>query len=183
MGMERYRDKRDFDRTAEPRGGDAGGVDQRFVVHEHHASRLHFDLRLEMDGVLKSWAVPKGPSMNPADKRLAMMVEDHPLEYIDFRGEIAEGNYGAGEVEIWDSGTYAPVEGEIDQGKFVFELVGAKLKGQFHFVRLKDSKTEWLLIKGRDEFADPNWTLEQILPGGSRTQRKQLESEGQSSED
>lgn len=179
MALEDYRRKRDFKKTAEPEGGEAAAIDRRFVVHEHHASRLHFDLRLEMEGVLKSWAIPKGPSMNPADKRLAVMVEDHPLDYIDFRGEIAEGNYGAGEVEIWDSGTYEVTEGDIATGKLVFELAGVKLKGQFHFVRLKSSEKDWLLMKGRDEFANPDWKLEQILPGGSRRERKEIKSEDQ----
>lgn len=145
----------------------------RFVIHEHHASRLHFDLRLEMDGVLKSWAIPKGPSMDPADKRLAVMVEDHPLDYISFRGEIAEGNYGAGDVEIWDSGTYEVTEGSIDEGKLVFELSGTRLHGRFSLVRLKSGK-DWLLIKGKDEFADPDWKLEQVLPGGSRKEREEM---------
>jgi bifunctional non-homologous end joining protein LigD len=177
MALDNYQKKRDFDKTPEPKGERAQDEGHRFVVHEHHASRLHFDLRLEMNGVLKSWSVPKGPSMNPADKRLAVMVEDHPLDYIAFRGEIAEGNYGAGEVEIWDSGTYEPIENELDKGKLVVELMGAKLKGAFHLVRLKDKAKEWLLIKGRDEFADPNWKLQQILPGGSRKERKEIRSE------
>ncbi len=180
MALEDYEKKRDFSKTPEPKGGSAKEEGGRFVVHEHHASRLHFDLRLEMNGVLKSWAVPKGPSMNPADKRLAVMVEDHPLEYITFRGEIAEGNYGAGEVEIWDSGTYIPLENELDQGKLVFELMGAKLKGTFHLVRLKGKESEWLLIKGRDGFADPDWKLQQVLPGGSRKERKGLKDESRS---
>ncbi|MCE5323217.1 3'-phosphoesterase [bacterium] len=140
----------------------------RFVVHEHHASHLHFDLRLEMDGVLKSWAIPKGPSMNPAEKRLAVMVEDHPLEYIGFRGEIAEGSYGAGKVEIWDSGTYEVKDGGLDKGKLVFEMMGTKLKGAFTLVKLRGNQKQWLMIKGRDEFAEPDWKLEQVLPGGGR---------------
>ena len=181
MVLDDYQKKRDFGKTPEPEGGITQDEGHRFVVHEHHASRLHFDLRLEMNGVLKSWAVPKGPSMNPADKRLAVMVEDHPLEYITFRGEIADGDYGAGEVEIWDSGTYEPIENELDHGKLVVELLGAKLKGAFHLVRLKDKQNEWLLIKGRDEFADPNWKLQQILPGGSRKERKELKGQDEGS--
>lgn len=181
MALEDYREKRDFEKTREPEGGEAQGADHRFVVHEHHATRLHFDLRLEMEGVLKSWAIPKGPSMNPADKRLAMMVEDHPLDYITFRGEIAEGNYGAGEVEIWDSGTYEVTDGTLEAGKMVFELFGTRLHGQFALVKLKRGKNEWLLIKHGDEYADPNWKLEQILPGGSRKERKELESKEEGS--
>jgi len=176
MALEDYRAKRDFEKTTEPSGEEAAEAGNRFVVHEHHATRLHFDLRLEMEGVLKSWAVPKGPSMNPADKRLAVMVEDHPLDYITFRGEIAEGNYGAGEVEIWDSGSYEVTEGSIDSGKLVFELVGTRLKGQFALVKLKRGRNEWLLIKHRDEYADTNWQLEQVLPGGGRRERKEIES-------
>jgi len=178
MSLEEYRRKRDFGRTSEPEGDEvakaAGG---RFVVHEHHASRLHFDLRLEMEGVLKSWAVPKGPSMNPADKRLAVMVEDHPLDYIDFRGEIEEGNYGAGAVEIWDSGTYRVLEGSLDRGTLVIEFAGENLKGQFRLVRFSTEEKNWLLIKGRDDFADPNWKLEQVLPGGGRKERKLLDDD------
>ncbi len=168
MGLEDYQKKRRFDETPEPLGEEASQVGHRFVVHEHHASRLHFDLRLEMDGVLKSWAVPKGPSMDPSDKRLAMMVEDHPLEYISFRGEITEGNYGAGYVEIWDSGTYELKENNLEHGKLICDFAGTKLKGDFHMVRLKDSANEWLLMKSRDEFAETGWTLEQIISGGSR---------------
>ncbi len=128
-----------------------------------------------MDGVLKSWAVPKGPSMNPGEKRLAVMVEDHPLDYIDFRGEIEEGNYGAGAVEIWDSGTYRLLEGGIDQGKLVVEFAGAKLKGRFSLVQIGGKGKNWLLIKGRDGFADPDWKLEQVLPGGSRKEREEMQ--------
>ena len=176
MPLNDYQNKRDFKKTPEPKGTVAEDEGNRFVVHEHHASRLHFDLRLEKDGVLKSWAIPKGPSMNPADKRLAMMVEDHPLDYITFRGEIAEGNYGAGEVEIWDSGTYEMLEDDLENGKIVANFMGVKLRGEFHFVRLKDKKDEWLLIKGKDNFSDPNWKLEQILLGGGRRERQELKS-------
>lgn len=175
MTLQEYQKKRDFASTTEPHGGENQGDGRRFVVHEHHASRLHFDLRLELGGALKSWAVPKGPSMNPADKHLAVMVEDHPLEYISFRGEIAEGNYGAGQVAIWDSGTYNIVENELDKGKLEFELEGVKLKGRFHLIRLKGKQKDWLLIKDNDEFADQDWKLEQVIPGGNRrdTQERQ----------
>ena len=135
----------------------------KFVVHEHHASHLHFDFRLEMAGVLKSWAVPKGPSMNPADKRLAVMVEDHDLEYGEFEGTIPEGEYGAGEVVIWDKGTYALVSGNIDSGKIEFRLKGMKLNGIFVLARMKDKQKEWLLIKKKDEYADPSFKLRTVL--------------------
>jgi len=123
----------------------------RFVVHQHHASRLHFDFRLEMEGVLRSWAIPKGPSMDPAEKRLAVQVEDHPLEYLDFEGTIPEGEYGAGRVLIWDWGTYRLLERKKD--KVLFFLEGKKLRGNFVLVRLKRSKTgkNWLLIKQKRE--------------------------------
>jgi bifunctional non-homologous end joining protein LigD len=136
----------------------------RYVVHEHHASRLHFDFRLEMEGVLHSWAVPRGPSMDPAEKRLAVEVEDHPLEYIDFAGTIPRGEYGAGRVAVWDRGPYEVVEKERD--KIVFFLEGEKLRGNFALIRLKNSRTgkDWLLIKQKDEHALPGWKLEMEIP-------------------
>lgn len=118
-----------------------------FVVHEHHASHLHFDFRLEMDGVLKSWAIPKGPSMNPKDKRLAILVEDHPLEYAGFEGIIPEGQYGAGQVLIWDKGEFEIVEGSIKDKKLVIDIKGRKLKGLFSLFMLKGQPKNWLLIK------------------------------------
>jgi len=141
----------------------------RFVVHEHKATRLHYDFRLEMGGVLKSWAVPKGPSMNPAEKRLAVMVADHPRIYADFEGIIPEGTYGAGPVVVWDEGTYVPLEGDplrgIETGKLAFELKGKKLKGGFALALMKGRGTgkEWLLMKKKDAHADPNWKLETAL--------------------
>jgi bifunctional non-homologous end joining protein LigD len=136
----------------------------RYVVHEHHASRLHFDFRLEMEGVLRSWAVPKGPSMDPDEKRLAVEVEDHPLEYIDFEGTIPRGEYGAGRVAVWDRGLYEVLEKERD--KIVFFLEGEKLRGNFALIRLKNSRTgkDWLLIKQKDEHALPGWKLEMEIP-------------------
>src|SRR3990170_872358 len=112
--LSRYRAKRSLDRTPEPSGVVDGGEGRLFVVHKHAATRLHYDLRLEMDGVLRSWAVPKGPSRNPADKRLAVHVEDHPLEYFDFEGVIPEGNYGAGAVIVWDRGLWVPLEDPVE---------------------------------------------------------------------
>ena len=136
----------------------------RFVVHEHDASHLHYDFRLEMEGVLRSWAIPKGPSMDPSEKRLAVEVEDHPLEYIDFKGIIPEGEYGAGRVAIWDRGTYTPLEKK--EGEIKFFLEGKKLRGSFVLVKLKRSKKgkDWLLIKHKDEFAQPGWKLKTSLP-------------------
>lgn len=138
---------------------------KRFVIHEHHASRLHFDLRLEIGGVLKSWAVPKGVSMNPADKRLAVAVPDHSLGYIDFEGEIREGNYGAGAVRIWDKGEFEaekPAE-QLKKGKLVFTFYGAKLRGEFTLLKFSGQEKNWLIIKSKDEFADVSWKLETVL--------------------
>lgn len=138
----------------------------RFVIHEHHATRLHWDLRLEMGGVYKSWAVPKGPSLNPADKRLAVAVPDHSIAYGSFEGTLAEGTYGAGEVRIWDDGKY---ETDIDpliqfkKGKITFTFFGLKLRGRFNLVRGSREPKNWLLIKSNDEFADPDWKIETVL--------------------
>ena len=128
----------------------------RFVIQEHHARKLHYDLRLEMGGVLKSWAVPKQPPMNPKDKRLAVMVEDHPIDYIDFEGEIPPGHYGAGKVLIWDKGEYELIEGddplkELENGKIVFRLKGNRLKGAFALIKMKGKENNWLLIKKKDD--------------------------------
>ena len=150
----------------------------RFVIHEHHASRLHYDFRLEMDGVLKSWAVPKGPSMNPADKRLAIMVDDHTLEYGGFEGIIPEGRYGAGAVVIWDRGTYELLEGsdpvaELKKDSLKFRLSGTRLNGAFALVRLKGSRAsgkEWLLMKKTDQFANPNFSLPSAMTPARRKQ-------------
>ncbi len=140
----------------------------RFVVHEHHATRLHYDFRLEVGGVLKSWAVPKGPSMNPADKRLAVMVEDHPLEYGDFEGVIPEGHYGAGAVLIWDAGEFEAEgnpEAGLTKGKLTFSLNGRKLKGGFSLVlmRGRGSGKDWLLIKGKDSYSKKDWAIKEEL--------------------
>jgi bifunctional non-homologous end joining protein LigD len=166
--LSEYRRKRHFEKTPEPRGKTARKDDKIFVVQKHAARRLHYDLRLEVDGVLKSWAVPKGPSLNPGDKRLAIQVEDHPFDYRTFEGTIPEGNYGAGEVIIWDQGTYEPEGSEsaaaqLQRGELKFRLHGEKLKGSFVLVKLKRSQkgNEWLLIKHRDDDADPNWSLEE----------------------
>jgi bifunctional non-homologous end joining protein LigD len=133
----------------------------RFVVHEHESSHLHYDFRLEMDGVLRSWAIPKGPSMDPTQKRLAVQVEDHPLEYIDFEGIIPARMYGAGAVVVWDSGDYDLLEEKKD--KIAFLLKGKKLKGNFTLVRFKGKEKEWLLIKQQDEYAQICWKLKTEL--------------------
>ncbi len=143
----------------------------RFVVHEHKARQLHYDFRLEIGGILKSWAVPKGPSMNPADKRLSIMVADHPVEYLDFEGVIPEGNYGAGPVIVWDTGQYElldeedPIKG-IEKGRLSFNLSGKKLKGSFTLALMKGRRTglrpmgkEWLLMKKKDKFSVLSYTI------------------------
>ncbi|MBD5634568.1 MAG: hypothetical protein IAI49_08835, partial [Candidatus Eremiobacteraeota bacterium] len=169
-----YAKKRDFTKTPEPSGAAAGRPKKppagsaRFVVQMHRASRLHYDFRLEADGVLKSWAVPKGPSFDTREKRLAMAVEDHPLDYRDFEGTIPDGNYGAGEVIVWDRGSYRLLEGtslseQIAKGSVKFEMSGEKLRGAFALVHIKGRGGEenaWLLIKERDEAVDPAWKIE-----------------------
>ncbi|MFZ0640165.1 MAG: DNA ligase D [Candidatus Acidiferrales bacterium] len=185
--LQEYRKKRRFKETPEPSGKVARGRGDRFVVQEHHARRLHYDFRLEVGGVLKSWAVPKGPSMNPADKRLAIQTEDHPLEYGSFEGTIPAGHYGAGEVAIWDSGTFEP-EGQlsaseqIERGELKFTLHGKKLKGSFVLVRLRGrrngAKTEWLLIKHRDQAADTRGPAGKVAEPMLRVQSKSAKRDG-----
>ena len=144
---------------------------KRFVIHEHHASRLHWDLRLEIDGVLKSWAVPKGASLNPADKRLAVAVPDHSVGYIDYEGRISDGSYGAGEVRIWDDGTFETATDpgkQLENGKLVFTIFGLKLRGEFALVKTRGHDSNWLLIKAKDDYADPKWELKPVLTPRSR---------------
>jgi len=157
MGLAEYKKKRRFNVTPEPgpkeKSSELGNI---FVVQKHRATQLHYDFRLEADGVLKSWAVPKGPSMDPDVKRLAMQVEDHPVDYADFEGVIPEGEYGGGTVMVWDYGVYAPenvekVSDGLKKGDLKFVLLGKKLKGSFVLVRTRDR--QWLLIKHRDEYA------------------------------
>ncbi len=164
MSLTTYNKKRDFKQTAEPKGKKNAAAKLRFVIQRHEASRLHYDFRLELGGALKSWAVPKGPSLNPLQKRLAVEVEDHPVDYISFKGDIPKGNYGAGHVDIWDKGTFVPVDQQhepiteraalaaLKKGELKFELKGNQLKGEFVLVRLKkDNEKNWLLIKHKDE--------------------------------
>jgi bifunctional non-homologous end joining protein LigD len=177
--LEDYKKKRNFKKTTEPpplRKTGSGAL--KFVVHKHAASRLHYDLRLEVNGVLKSWALPKGPSLDPAVKRLAVMVEDHPLEYGSFEGTIPAGEYGAGQVIIWDAGTYFPDEAGLEiagnressqaflregleKGKIAFTLQGQKLKGSWALVKMQHTAKDWLLIKHKDEFAGTDDILEE----------------------
>ncbi len=165
MFLSKYNKKRDFEQTQEPTAKIGKSENELiFVVQKHAASHLHYDFRLELNGVLLSWAVPKGPSMNPEIKRLAIMVEDHPYSYKDFEGNIPKGNYGAGNVIVWDNGTYLPADStaspektlkeHLDKGHLSFILKGKKLKGEFSLVKLKGKQENaWLLIKKNDKFA------------------------------
>src|SRR5579875_3764367 len=176
MGLKEYEKKRNFKKTPEPTGGKGSDKKLVFVVQRHHASHLHYDFRLELDGVLKSWAVPKGPSMNPGDKRLAMMVEDHPYDYRTFEGLIPQGEYGGGVVIIWDEGTYESLaESRADDvktlrqglksGNLKFRMHGNILKGEFALVKLHSDEKSWLLIKHRDDYAvDSKFESEAFVP-------------------
>jgi bifunctional non-homologous end joining protein LigD len=193
MDLSDYRKKRSFAKTPEPEGGSSEDSEAlEFVVQKHAASHLHYDFRLEMNGVLKSWAVPKGPSMNPADKRLAMMVEDHPYDYRTFEGVIPEGNYGAGSVIVWDKGTYSPLEPQngtkkqqekvllknLKKGKLSFTLHGKKLRGEFSLVYINGKQENaWLLIKKEDKYSSTEDVTEKDR---SVISRKTVESIGKS---
>ena len=183
MSLKEYERKRRFDSTPEPPAKLANKAGHRFVVQMHRASRLHYDFRLELDGVLKSWAVPKGPSLNPGDKRLAMEVEDHPVSYYDFEGIIPENNYGAGSVMVWDVGTWQPLSPVPVDGRYVpasdqearamlakgdlkFRLDGERLKGDFALVKMRGRRpgskgNEWLLIKKHDEHEVEDYDIDQ----------------------
>lgn len=170
MALEQYNKKRRFDQTPEPKGNVERREEHRFVVQKHRASHLHYDFRLEMDGVLKSWAVPKGPSLDPSQKRLAMQVEDHPVSYFQFEGKIPEGNYGAGTVMVWDIGTWEPL-GDADamlaKGDLKFRLRGKKLNGEFVLAKMRSRRpgskgTEWLLIKKKDEAMQPGFDIDKL---------------------
>ena len=195
MALEEYKRKRRFEETPEPPPEVAHPGGNRFVVQKHDATRLHYDFRLEMEGVLKSWAVPKGPSLDPADKRLAMHVEDHPVSYFDFEGTIPEDNYGAGTVLVWDVGTWQPLSPVPVEGKYVpgteaeatamlakgdlkFRLNGKRLKGDFALIRMKGRRpgskgNEWLLIKKHDQFVEEGYDIESI--DGSVLTKRNLE--------
>lgn len=180
MSLVKYKQKRKFNETPEPEGKVEKEKSKLiFVVQRHHASHLHYDFRLELKGTLKSWAVPKGPSLNPQDKRLAMMVEDHPISYATFEGDIPAGNYGAGHVDVWDHGTYQPVdekgepitakqfEADLKKGSIKFALKGRKLKGEFALVNLKKDEKSWLLIKHRDKYAVDEYNAEDFAKKSS----------------
>ena len=172
--LKKYRSMRDFGATPEPSGGKAKRTRLPiFVIQKHDATRLHYDFRLEMEGVLKSWAVPKGPSYDPAVKRLAMMTEDHPYDYASFEGVIPEGNYGAGNVIIWDNGEWEfiepgddPVEA-VEAGKLTFRMYGKKMFGEWALVKIKGRSpkgNEWLLLKHRDEYANDKVDITEVAP-------------------
>src|SRR3954464_4736845 len=173
MSLETYNRKRDFAKTPEP-SGEMGPSQpppkgRRFVVQRHRASRLHYDFRLEIDGVLMSWAVPKGPSLNPSERRMAVHVEDHPISYFDFEGVIPKGEYGGGDVIVWDWGTFEPEETDnpgkaVGSGELKFRLDGAKLKGRFTLVKTRGFQPgdhSWLLIHKKDEDAAPDWNVDE----------------------
>jgi bifunctional non-homologous end joining protein LigD len=185
VSLRKYQSKRSFEKTPEPAGKlTKGGQTLRFVVQKHAASRLHYDFRLELDGVLKSWAVPKGPSLDPEDKRLALMVEDHPFDYLRFEGHIPEGNYGAGDVIVWDIGHYWDEHGSmrkpgvdalrsgLKEGRLKIHLKGRKLSGLFNLVRINSAEENaWLLIKHDDEHAS---TKDVLSDDSSAISKKKL---------
>ncbi len=183
MSLEEYFKKRDFDSTPEPKGSVTGKEGElRFVIQRHRASRLHYDLRLEMQGTLKSWAVPKGPSMNPKDKRLAIQTEDHPVQYLTFEGIIPKGNYGAGVMEIWDEGTYQGTGGiskkefldQFVKGDLKLEFFGKRIKGTFALVKTSrgDKGNQWLLIKKTDNFStDLDYDSENFSPSAEKSEK------------
>jgi bifunctional non-homologous end joining protein LigD len=170
MALDKYNQKRRFNSTPEPQGKVSRRDNHRFVVQKHRASHLHYDFRLEMDGVLKSWAIPKGPSLDPADKRLAMQVEDHPVSYFNFEGVIPPGNYGAGTVMVWDIGTWEPLgapDAMLAKGDLKFRLHGKKLNGEFVLAHMRSRRpgskgTEWLLIKKKDEAMKPGFDIDTL---------------------
>src|SRR5258705_11388938 len=175
MGLAEYKKNRRFNKTPEPgpekKTSEMGNL---FVVQKHRATQLHYDFRLEADGVLKSWAVPKGPSMDPTVKRLAMQVEDHPVDYADFEGVSPEGEYGGGTVMVWDNGVYAPenagsVSQALRKGELKFTVLGKKLKGSFVLVRTRDR--QWLLMKHKDKYAKEGEDISETQPFSILTKR------------
>jgi len=179
--LQPYREKRDFGATPEPSGEESTGAELEvpiFVIQKHNASHLHYDFRLEINGVLKSWSVPKGPSLNPKDKRLAVPTEDHPMSYARFEGVIPKGNYGAGEVIVWDTGTYRntterngepiSVDRAAERGHITFELNGEKLRGGYALTRFRSGDEEaWLLVKKDDEYANPECNITEEKPASA----------------
>jgi bifunctional non-homologous end joining protein LigD len=192
MDLAEYKRKRSFTSTHEPVGGKAKGAQLEFVVQKHAATRLHYDFRLELNGVLKSWAIPKGPSMDPAIKHLAMLVEDHPYDYKDFEGIIPQGQYGGGTVIVWDMGTYEPLENgktkneqekimvkEFNAGSIKIILRGKKLRGEFALVRMQGrGENNWLIIKHRDEYASTDDITAKDKSVISRMTLEQLNKKG-----
>jgi DNA ligase D-like protein (predicted 3'-phosphoesterase) len=192
--LDKYREKRDFRKTGEPKGGGEGEGGRRFVIQKHDASSLHYDLRLQVGDVLASWAVPKGPSTDPSDKRLAMQTEDHPVDYIDFEGVIPEGEYGAGTVLVWDQGEYRnlrededdgrDMQASLDDGLVEVWLEGEKLSGGYALKRIRDGdKPQWLLIKMDDDEADarrrPTSTEPESVKSGRDLDEIEQEQEGE----
>jgi len=183
MPLNEYRKKRDFKISPEPSGEKTAPKAPKssliYVIQKHRASQLHYDFRLEFRGTLLSWAIPKGPSLDPSVKRLAMQVEDHPVEYASFEGVIPEGEYGGGTVMVWDQGTWTPespdVTAALEKGDLKFTLHGEKLKGSWVLVRTRGygsgSKTSWLLIKHRDEFASADVDVAQDMPRSAVSNR------------
>jgi bifunctional non-homologous end joining protein LigD len=192
MSLSKYNEKRDFKQTEEPKGKIGKSAKELlFVVQKHAASHLHYDFRLELSGVLLSWAVPKGPSMNPEVKRLAMMVEDHPYSYKDFEGNIPAGNYGAGNVIVWDQGAYTPAEDtssaektlkdHLKKGHLSFILNGKKLKGEFSLVKMQGKQENaWLLMKKDDKFATDQDVLQKNKSVISNVTLEELEKKSES---
>ena len=158
MGLDEYKKKRRFNETPEPEGKVKKLPGNSFVIQKHRATRLHYDFRLEMEGVIRSWAIPKGPSFNPAEKRLAVLTEDHPMDYGGFEGVIPKGNYGAGNVIVWDNGTYEMVDPETPEkgwakGKLHVVLKGKKLHGEWVLVRGSRDPKQWIFFKVRDQYS------------------------------
>jgi DNA ligase D-like protein (predicted 3'-phosphoesterase) len=184
LNLEAYRKKRDFSKTSEPPGSGATSSEgkPRYSIQKHRAKRLHYDLRLEVGGVLRSWAIPKGPSLDTKTRRLAVPTEDHPLEYIDFEGMIPEGEYGAGTVIVWDIGTYenttradgaaVPIAEALERGHATFILSGEKLLGGYALTRTGRGKNErWILVKMKDDFARPDLDILEAEPDSALTGR------------
>ncbi len=187
MPLDEYAEKRDFEKSSEPSAEAAEGEGRTYAIQKHDASRLHYDLRLECEGVLLSWAVPKGPSLNPADKRLAVRTEDHPLDYAGFEGAIPEDEYGGGTVMVWDTGTFenikdTPLPQMAEEGHIEVRLEGRKLKGNWALVQMKGrGEKNWLLIKMKDDFADRERDITEEGPDSAltgRTMEEIAEEEG-----